>query len=101
MVIISVKVSAIPVSSVLRLDCYEGEGDIGKGELTFSVFTALQPGPVVVFSGGKLDIVLATVLFSVVTGNATAISPVLPVAPVEVVIVTELQVVTPLLLRSW
>lgn len=100
MVITSVKVSAILVSSVLRLDCSEGEGDIGKGELMFSVFTTLQPGPVVVFSEGKLDTVLATVLFSVATGNAIATSPVLPVAPVEVVTVTELVVVTPLLLRS-
>lgn len=98
--VISGNVSAILVSSVLRLDCSEGEGDIGRGELMFSVFTALLPGAVDVFSGGKLDIVLATGLFTVATGNATVTSPVLPVAPLEVVTVTEVLVATPLLLRS-
>lgn len=73
MVMISVNVSAMFVSSALRLDCSEGDGEIGRDEVPLSAWA-----PLLVPAGGnsalKAGAELATELCSVVTGSAMATS---------------------------
>ena len=73
MVMISVNVSAMLVSSALRLDCSEGAGEMGSGELPLSTWATL-----LLLAGGssalKVEPELVTEFCSVVTGRATVTS---------------------------
>lgn len=99
MVMISVKVSVMFVSSVLRLDCSEGDGEMGKGEWAFSTWgTLLDP------EGGKsalkVDTELVTALCSVVTGSVTVTSGLLVTIAADDT-ATILPVARLLLVTSW
>lgn len=87
------------VSSVLRLDCSEGDGEMGKGEWAFSTWdTLLDP------EGGKsalkVDTELVTALCSVVTGSVTVTSGLLVTIAADDT-ATILPVARLLLVTSW
>lgn len=70
---ISVNVSATLASSALRLDCSEGAGEMGSGELTLSTWAVLLD-PADGSSPLKVEPELVTEFCSVVTGRAMVTS---------------------------